>query len=142
MLLDSLLTKEKILILGDVNFHFDRPQDNDVKRLIEALDSRGLCQLIDKPTHRIGHILDWVIIRAPSESLVKSAVVEDFLLSDHFVQSLVTDLSRPRRRKTSVLCRNLKKVDLNAFREDLLQSKLLLDPPTDVDELAELYNQT
>ncbi|PVD20251.1 hypothetical protein C0Q70_20748 [Pomacea canaliculata] len=141
MLLDSLLTKEKILILGDVNVHFDRPQDSDVKRLIEALDSRGLCQLIDKPTHRLGHILDWVITCAPSESLVKSAVVEDFLLSDHFVQSLVTDLSRPRRRKTSVLCRNLK-IDLNAFKEDLLQSKLLLDPPTDVDGLAELYNQT
>jgi exonuclease III len=142
VLLDSLVSKERLLILGDINFHFDKLQDNDTKRLIETLNGRGLCQLITRPTHRLGHILDWVITRAPSESLVKSVSVEDLQISDHFVLSLSTDLSRPKRPRKTIKCRNIKAINSEHFTQDLLQSKLILDPPAGVDELAELYNQT
>jgi len=140
-ILESVVSKDKLLILGDLNIHFDAPKESATKKVLEVLDSHGLCQLVDVPTQRFGHTIDVVIVRKSSH-LVKSIEVEDHQISDHYVQFVQTDLSRPKQPKKTVLCRNLTGVDTEQFREDLVRSKLLSDPPSDVEELAELYDET
>lgn len=50
-----------VSFLGDLNFHFDDCSDPQVDRLKNMLSDYGLSQLINVPTHRRGHALDWVV---------------------------------------------------------------------------------
>ena len=48
-----------------------------------------LMQTVDKPTHRCGHILDWILHRHDDE-LLQTKHVSHQLTSDHFI--IVCDL--------------------------------------------------
>ena len=140
--LDSFLKKDKFVIFGDINFWYNVKSDINTKKLVNVLESRQLVQLIDVPTHNHGNTLDWVITREKCQSFVSLVEVKDYLFSDHFVISLSTDFSKPSSEKKTILCRNLKGVDKERFSEDLRNSELLLNPPTSLDELTNLYNDT
>ncbi|XP_046564276.1 uncharacterized protein LOC124273096 [Haliotis rubra] len=51
-------------------------------------------------------------------------------------------MDRPQRQTIKQSCRNLKSIDNDEFRRDLVNSDLLQDPPNDVNQLAELYSST
>ena len=70
------------LIVGDFNFHYDVPTNTYTSRLIDLLDSFNLCQSVIAPTHRSGHILDWVIHRKDDDTLL-SSTTGPILQSDH-----------------------------------------------------------
>jgi hypothetical protein len=53
-------TTGKLLVVGDINFHFDQPQNRDTNRINEILELNGL-QHVSEPTHKKGHTLDIVI---------------------------------------------------------------------------------
>lgn len=60
-LCDFLVTQgQKIIILGDFNFHFDDLLDPPTSRFIEILNNFNLTTLIKEPTHRLGHIIDQI----------------------------------------------------------------------------------
>ena len=71
------------MILGDINFHFDQPQNPSTAKMVELLEVFNINQIINKPTHNRGHIIDWVLHR-PDDNIVKSATVTEELSSDHF----------------------------------------------------------
>ena len=50
-------------LVGDMNIHFDNPLQSQTKHTLTTLSLNSLVQVIDKPTHRCGHIIDWVIVR-------------------------------------------------------------------------------
>ena len=56
----------KTIILGDFNLHFDQPNSPDVSKILESIQMFDLMQTVDKPTHRCGHILDWILHRRNS----------------------------------------------------------------------------
>ena len=63
-------------------------------------------------------------------------------MSDHFLLTIGTDLSRPRVPRKVVKCRNIKGIDRSLFRADIAQSPLVIGSPDGVDDLLDLYNAT
>ena len=52
-----------VCLVGDINIHFDNPLQSLTKQTLTTLSLCNLAQVINKPTHRCGHIIDWVIVR-------------------------------------------------------------------------------
>lgn len=84
-----VMTSEPLLITGDFNIHVDVLGNLDGASLLELLESLGLQQHVDKPTHESGHTLDLIITRQ-CDSVLTSVPLTDYLFSDHF--SLICDL--------------------------------------------------
>ena len=132
-------SKGRLVILGDFNIHFDKPDNPDTKHMLKLLDLHNLRQHVAYPTQKAGHILDWVLSRN-TEDCVTGTRVLDLQISDHFLVTLDLDTIRPPRPVSSVRCRNIKKMDTDAFRNDLEHSILLANPPENCDQFAELYS--
>ena len=49
-------------LVGDMNIHLDNPLQSLTKQTLTTLSLYNLVQVINKPTHRCGHIIDWVIV--------------------------------------------------------------------------------
>ncbi|KAL8570882.1 hypothetical protein ACOMHN_023555 [Nucella lapillus] len=135
-LLDSCgLCNSKTIILGDFNFHYDSTTDCHTKILNDLLTTHSMCQLIDKPTHKSHHIIDWLIVEEENSDSILDLSVSDQLVSDHFPISFSLNIKKPGPRKRSVTSRNLRAVDMAAFRNDVAALKFSEeDPVTD-------YNQ-
>ena len=58
-------------LVGDMNIHFDNPLQSLTKQTLTTLSLYNLVQVINKPTHRCGHIIDWVIVR-PDDDIPKN----------------------------------------------------------------------
>ena len=72
-----------VCLVGDMNIHFDNPLQSLTKQALTTLYLYSLVQVINMPTHRCGHIIDWVIVRPDDDIHIKSAVA-DSLESDHY----------------------------------------------------------
>ena len=81
----------------------------------------NLIQLVEKRTHRQGHIQD------ESDDLVMGVSVSS--MSDHFLVNTEVSLEWTFFSATSVSYRNYRLVDINVFLLDLKNTQLLLDPP-------------
>ena len=51
-----------VCLVGDMNIHFDNPLQSLTKQTFTTLSFYNLAQVINKPTHRWGHIINWVIV--------------------------------------------------------------------------------
>ena len=60
-LLESYVSCDRLFVVGDLNVHFDKLSDPTTSALNVVLDNLSLHQLINVPTHRCGHTLDWLI---------------------------------------------------------------------------------
>ena len=79
----ELEEKEKnVIYLGDFNIHMDNINNNDTKKMNTLLETFSLKNLIVSPTHKLGHILDLVIINKNLD-MVKNTIVDSILFSDH-----------------------------------------------------------
>ena len=58
-----ILSPEPLVIAGDMNIHVDDPDDSDAIKFLDLLDTYGLTQHVNTPTHRLGHTLDLIITR-------------------------------------------------------------------------------
>ena len=70
-------------LFGDMSIHFDNPLQSLTKQTLTTLSLYNLVQVINKPTHRCGHIIDWVISQ-PDDDIHKKCTVTDSLESDHY----------------------------------------------------------
>ena len=68
----------RVCIVGDMNIHFDNPLQSLTKQTLSTLSLYSLVQVINKPTHRCDHIIDWVIVR-PDEDIPRKSTVTDSL---------------------------------------------------------------
>jgi hypothetical protein len=138
---DSLATNSgHLLILGDFNIHWDSQVNADTKHLSDILRSASLTQHVQERTHKHGHILDLVITRDVG-NLVKGVSVST-MLSDHFLIDIVVSLEKPSLSAKAVSYRKFRQMDKGAFKADLRDSSLMLDPPADLDQLVNLYDYT
>ena len=138
----SSIKNKSLLILGDFNFHWDDPGNTHTRQLKQLFDSADLTQHVSNPTHRAGHILDWVVSRSNIPAFVHYVSVEDLLLSDHFLVRLKTNMKRPVAGRKKIKTRNLKNIDMYSFRESLAKSDLVKSQSSDPEKLVLLYNQT
>ena len=134
------LSTERILIAGDFNFHVDVELDRDAKTFQSLLNSLNLQQHVTCPTHRSGHTLDLIISRA-TDVLVISPPVADSQLSDHSSVICKIALVVPPPTERQIIYRQLRKIDLEDFKNDLKHSLNAMNT-TDPDQLALALHQT
>ena len=72
----------KLVVLGDCNVHVDRKDNADARKFVDLLSSLNLEQHVHCPTHKHGHTLDLVILRATDAPPVQLEV-HPAVLSDH-----------------------------------------------------------
>ena len=134
-----MLSKGRLLILGDFNIHVDIPNLPDTEKFVKLLDTFGLMQHVSLPTHRLGHTLDLVITRS-NDNLISDLVVNNPLVSDHHVVHFDILTSKPSLPKKSISHRCFKKLDLSAFKKDVIESELWSQISTDPNDLVSSYN--
>ena len=72
-----------VCLVGDMNIHFDNPLQSLTKLTLTTLSLYNFVQVINKPTHKCGHIIDWVVVRPDDDIHIKSTVTCS-LDSDHY----------------------------------------------------------
>ena len=70
-------------LVTDMNIHFDNPLQSLTKQTLTTLSIYNLVQVINKPAHRCGHIIDWIIVR-PDDDIHKN-----LLLQTHLNQTII-----------------------------------------------------
>ena len=111
-----------VMILGDFNFHYDRPDDPYVSKILDLLHVYNLEQSVHVPTHKHGHILDWIVYR-PDDNILLSSTVTSKLTSDHLAILCKLDLTVPEPTNEQRLRRNINSIDRQQFSLDI-KSKL------------------
>ena len=110
-LLESYVSCDRLCVVGDLNVHFEKPSDPTTSALNVVLDNLSLHQLVNVPTHRRGHTLDWLIANRVTDVL--DLTVVDMLLSDHFVISFNLLLRKPVREKRKMISRNNRAINMH-----------------------------
>ena len=130
-----------LLIVGDFNYHVDNISNLDTVKFNNILESFGLVQHVNGPTHKKGHTLDLIITRAEDE-LVNSTEIRDPMLSDHSAVHCKLRLQKPPLEQKEISYRKLRSVNMSSFNDDLKQSNLLSTSTLDLMGLIEKYENT
>ena len=136
---DMLDFQGDILITGDFNIHISDLNNNLVARFHELLDTFGLTQHVNVPTHRSGHTLDLIITRNEEFSPVAPPAT-DTLLSDHFSIYCHFSMKKPAYETRTIKTREIGNINQARFRDDLQQISSLTSPPEDIDTLVDVFN--
>ena len=107
-----------VCLVGDMNIHFDNPLQSPTKLTLTTLSLHSLVQVINKPTHRCGHIIDWVIVR-PDDDIHKKSAVTDSLESDHYCTKSYFNVSVSKPSTLYRTVRNIAKIDRPSFIAEL-----------------------
>ncbi|KAK2167430.1 hypothetical protein LSH36_28g09096 [Paralvinella palmiformis] len=110
-MLDRLDYAGELVLVGDLNFHSDKPSDPESKKFLSFLESLNFIQNVLSATSRSGYVLDVVATRdnehvlqdlTELESLALPSVHDVVILTDHYNQSLtrILDHHAPAREKT------------------------------------------
>ena len=118
-----------LCVLADFNVHFDLPPNPATTKLLDLLRMFNLRQSVQQPTHRQGHIIDWVIER-PDDGVLKSTVVSDALESDHkyVITQFAVNISTPPPVFRHV--RNLRAIDRAVFKNGVHSEFARLNHPS------------
>ena len=106
-----------VCLVGDMNIHFDNPLQSLTKQTLSTLSLYGLVQVINKPTHRCGHIIDWLIVR-PDDGIHKKYTVTDSLESDHYCTKSYFNVSVSKLTLYRTV-RNMANIDCTSFNAEL-----------------------
>ncbi len=136
-----VMVPEVLMITGDFNFHIDSPTNPDTKKFMDLLDTFGLIQHVQVPTHLSGHTLDLIITRSTNDVMITSPITT-LDLSDHFFVECSLDIPRPNMSVSEVHYRKFKQIDTKHFKEDICVSELCNTTWSNVDEMADCYNKT
>ena len=81
--ISSLLRSSRnVIILGDFNILWNKPEHPDTTSMQEILDTYDLHQHINTQTHKLGNTLNWLISNSPET--IQDITSKDFL-SDHSI---------------------------------------------------------
>ena len=104
--------------IGDMNIDFDNQLQSLTKQTLITLSLYNLVQVINKPTHRCGHIIDWVIVR-PDDDIHKKSTVTDSPESDHYCTKSYFDVSVSKPSTLYRTVRNIANIDCPSFIAEL-----------------------
>ena len=99
--LEDNMSNPNLFMTGDFNIHYNDLADNDAFMFRQAMDSVGLQQHVEKPTHQSGNILD-LFFSTQNSSIVAGMCEPTNPISDHI--AVVTELSiKKLKHPTSTL---------------------------------------
>ena len=104
--------------MGDFNFHYDCPSSTCMSKILDCISIFNLVQPISTPTHKCGHILDWILHRS-NDTFVRSTSVTNELSSDHLCVICHLDLSIPNSAYVPINKRNLISINRDNFSHDI-----------------------
>ena len=134
-----------IVIMGDINIHLDVITDPATVKFTTEVNSFGLKQMVESPTHRAGHTLDIVLVNVDQSTSV-SILVQPPVISDHSVIIVKFPLLKPPPVSFSATTRAWKNFDQGAFHKDLEASVLCSSEDAwnamSIDDLPEAYSTT
>ena len=107
-----------LAVVGDFNFHLDTPNNQDVLKFNDLLDSMNPVQHVKGSTHRHGHTLDLIITRR-GEKLIGNVQVLSDVYSDHKVVSCKMNYSKPPPSKVLTTYRSTKTLDATKLQSDI-----------------------
>ena len=107
-----------VCLVGDMNIHFDNPLQSLTKQTLTTLSLYNPFQVINKPTHRCDHIIDWVFVR-PDDDIHKKSTVTDSLESDHYCTKSYFNVSVSRPSTSCRTVRNIANIDRPSFIAEL-----------------------
>ena len=58
---ENKMYKPKRSIAGDANLLLDNTSNNETSEFLELMDTLNLSQVMNRPSHRLGHTLDCII---------------------------------------------------------------------------------
>ena len=105
-----------VIILGDFNIPWNKPEHLDTTSMREILDMYDLHQHINIQTHKPGNTLDWLISSSPET--IQDITSKDFL-SDNSIIKWKFQLSQRDTEKMQTIRRDLSKVNEESFMGDL-----------------------
>ena len=74
-----VMSRNKLLITGDFNFHMDVPTDPNNIHFRDLLDAMRIVQHVKQPNHIHGHILDLIITHQPDDFVAEEPFSEIYL---------------------------------------------------------------
>ena len=101
-----------------MNIHFDNILQSLTKQTLTTLILYNLVQVINEPTHRCGHIIDWVIVR-PDDDIHRKSTVTDLLESDHYCTKSYFNISVSRPSALYRTVGNIANIDRPSFIAEL-----------------------
>ena len=107
-----------VCLVGDMNIHFDNPLQSLTKQTLSTLSLYSLVQVINKPTNRCGHIIDWVIVR-PDDDIHRKSTVTDSFESDHYCTKSYFNISVSKPSTLYRTVRNIANIDRPSFIAEL-----------------------
>ncbi|KAK7452074.1 hypothetical protein BaRGS_00039772, partial [Batillaria attramentaria] len=130
-----------LVLLGDFNVHFEVTSNTGAKHLRNLFNDHNLTQVVCEPTHKLGHTLDLLVVRENYPCL-QSFLVKDLALSDHKAIFFHLLIQKPHHSKRLITTRNLKKINLSVFQDDMatVASSLFTDCPDSC--LVQNFNQS
>ena len=106
-----------VCLVGNMNIHFDNPLQSLTKQTLSALSLYNLVQVINRPTHRCGHIIDWVIVR-PDDDIHRKSTVTDSLESDHYCTKSYFNISVSKPSTLYRTAWNIANIDRPSFIDE------------------------
>ena len=120
------LCASHLVLVGDFNLHVDDFTSREATEFIELLQSYNLRQHVSGSTHHCGHTLDLVISRS-DDNIVQSVSLFNDLPSDHCAVMCSMLVKRPLPHREVVTFRPLRRLDVDLFSRDILESTLHQD---------------
>ena len=107
-----------VYLVGDMNIHFDNPLHSLTKQTLSTLSLYDLVRVINEPTHRCGHIIEWVIVPPDDDIHRKSTVTVSLESENYFTKSYFNiSVSKPSTLFRTV--RNIANIDRPSFIDEL-----------------------
>ena len=101
-----------------MNIHFDNSLQSQTKQTLTTLSLYNLVQVINVPTHRSGHIIDWIIVR-PDDDIHQKSTVTDSLKSDHYCTKYYLNVSVSKPSTLYRVVRSIANIDRPSFIAEL-----------------------
>ena len=107
-----------VCLVGDMNIHFYNPLQSLTKQTMTTLSLYNHVQVINKPTHRCGHIIDWVNVR-PDDDIHKKSNVTDSHESEHYCNISYFNVSVSKRSTSYRTVWNMANIDRPLLNAEL-----------------------
>ena len=149
--LGTLISKSGIpFVCGDFNFHVEDKTNYYAKRFTTIYESKGFIQHVNVPTHKSGGTLDLVL---SSKAITDNIPVQNVSVdnstgttSDHFLVKFQLPVFLKTGKNTHQNydvqeIRELSKINIDGFREDLFFSPLNFSEFETVDQAVQLFHE-